>query len=109
MKMLHYKDLQQEKNQVADLMGLVAGTGLTATNGVLSTSSNPTQSSSIYTGITGDVSITAAGVSSVNSVQANSVALGTDTTGNYVATLGTGTGVTIASNTGEGSTTNNCS
>ena len=84
-------------------MGLVAGTGLTATNGVLSTVVNPGISSSIYTNITGDVSITAAGVSSVNSVQANSVALGTDTTGNYVASLGTGTGVTIASNTGEGS------
>ncbi|MDB4414395.1 hypothetical protein N9265_00020 [bacterium] len=37
-------------------------------------------------------------------VAANSVALGTDTTGNYVATLGSGTGVTIGSNTGEGST-----
>ena len=31
------------------------------------------------------------------------VALGTQTTGNYVATLGAGTGVTIGSNTGEGS------
>ena len=92
------------KETIADLMTAVAGTGITATSGVLSTSITPTQSASIYTGITGDVSITAAGVSSVNSVQANSVALGTDTTGNYVATLGTGTGVTIASNTGEGST-----
>lgn len=34
----------------------------------------------------------------------NAVALGTQTTGNYVATLGSGTGVTIGSNTGEGST-----
>ena len=33
----------------------------------------------------------------------NAVALGTQTTGNYVATLGSGTGVTIGSNTGEGS------
>ena len=32
-----------------------------------------------------------------------SVTLGTQTTGNYVATLGNGTGVTIGSNTGEGS------
>ena len=31
------------------------------------------------------------------------IALGTQTTGNYVANLGTGTGVTIGSNTGEGS------
>jgi len=36
-------------------------------------------------------------------IQPDSVALGTDTTGDYVANLGTGTGVTIASNTGEGS------
>ena len=33
-----------------------------------------------------------------------SVSLGSQTTGNYVATLGSGTGVTIGSNTGEGST-----
>ena len=32
----------------------------------------------------------------------NAVALGTQTTGNYVATLGSGTGVTIGSNTCEG-------
>ena len=36
-------------------------------------------------------------------IQANSVALGTDTTGDYVSGLGTGTGVTIGSNSGEGS------
>ena len=89
------------KETIADLATAMAGTGITATNGVLS--ANDT-TSSLYTNITGDVSITAAGVSSVNSVQANSVALGTDTTGNYVATLGSGTGVTIGSNTGEGST-----
>ena len=34
-------------------------------------------------------------------VAANSVALGGDTTGDYVATLGAGTGVTIGSNSGE--------
>lgn len=37
------------------------------------------------------------------SVAANSVALGTDTTGNFIATLGSGTGITIGSNTGEAS------
>lgn len=37
-------------------------------------------------------------------VQPNSVALGTDTTGNYVATLTAGTGVTLANNSGEGAT-----
>lgn len=58
-------------------------------------------SGSIYTGVSGDITITSAGVATI---AANSVALGTDTTGNYVATLGAGTGVTIGSNTGEGST-----
>jgi hypothetical protein len=42
--------------------------------------------------------------SGVASIQTNAVTLGTDTTGDYVATLGSGTGVTIGSNTGEGST-----
>lgn len=37
-------------------------------------------------------------------VQPNSVALGTDTTGNYVATLTAGTGVSVGTATGEGST-----
>ena len=46
---------------------------------------------------------TAATASLALSVAANSVALGTDTTGDYVASLGAGTGVTIGSNTGEGS------
>ena len=73
-----------KKESIADLVTAIAGTGLTATSGVLS--ANDT-TSSLYTNITGDVAITAAGVSSVNSVQANSVALTTDTTGNYVQSL----------------------
>lgn len=43
-------------------------------------------------------------VTITTTVQPNSVALGTDTTGNYVATLTAGTGVTLANNTGEGAT-----
>ena len=45
----------------------------------------------------GDVDITA-------TIQADSVALGTDTTGNYVAALSESTGVTITNPTGEGQT-----
>jgi len=60
----------------------------------------PAISGSIFSQVSGDVLINTAGVATI---QANSVALGTDTTGDYVANLGTGTGVTIASNTGEGS------
>ena len=37
-------------------------------------------------------------------IAANSVALGTDTTGNYVASLVAGTGVTLSNNSGEGAT-----
>ena len=93
-----------KKESIADLVTAIAGTGLSATSGVLSTTLNPSITSSIYTGITGDVSITAAGVSSVNSVQANSVALGTDTTGNYVESLANATngGTTITNGSAEG-------
>ena len=90
-----------KKESIADLVTAIAGTGLTATSGVLSASDT---TSSLYTNITGDVSITAAGVSSVNSVQANSVALTTDTTGNYVQSLANATngGTTITNGEAEG-------
>jgi len=52
----------------------------------------------IYAGLSGDISVTEAGVVSI---AANSVALGTDTTGNYVATVaGTANQISI---TGSGS------
>jgi hypothetical protein len=60
--------------------------------------------STTFTGSLSGNATTATTATTANGVAANSVALGTDTTGNYVATLGTGTGVTIGSNTGEGST-----
>jgi hypothetical protein len=72
-------------------------TTLTVNSGSLVTFFN----SASFAGVSGDVLINGSGVATI---QPNSVALGTDTTGNYVATLGTGTGVTIGSNTGEGST-----
>jgi hypothetical protein len=55
----------------------------------------------IFTTISGDVAITGAGVTAI---QADSVALGVDTTGNYVASIGALTGLTTSGNTGEGST-----
>jgi hypothetical protein len=54
-----------------------------------------------FVSFSGDVAVTNTGATTI---QANSVALGTDTVGNYVATLGTMTGLTVGSNTGEGST-----
>jgi hypothetical protein len=53
------------------------------------------------TTISGDITIDGAGVASI---AANSVALGTDTTGNYVSGVSQGTGVTVTHTPGEGST-----
>lgn len=52
------------------------------------------------TTISGDITINSSGVASI---AANSVALGTDTTGNYVADITAGTGVTVVHTPGEGS------
>jgi hypothetical protein len=55
--------------------------------------------------LTGNVSFDgSAGVTLTATIAADSVALGTDTTGNYVASLVAGTGITLANNTGEGAT-----
>ena len=59
--------------------------------------------------VSGDVTGTAnfdgsAAINIVTTIAANSVALGTDTTGDYVASLVAGTGVTLTNNTGEGAT-----
>tara|TARA_R110000782_G_scaffold11362_2_gene34618 strand:- start:385 stop:1530 length:1146 start_codon:yes stop_codon:yes gene_type:complete len=90
------------------LFSLSAGAGLTTTAtytgaaartlSIDSASMAPFFATASYAGVSGDVLISSAGVATI---QANSVALGTDTTGNYVGALGTGTGVTIGSNSGE--------
>ena len=54
---------------------------------------------SAYAGVSGDITINAAGVAAI---AANSVALGTDTTGDYVATIDPGAGLTGGSTSGEG-------
>jgi hypothetical protein len=53
------------------------------------------------TAISGDITINGAGVATI---AANSVALGTDTTGNYMTDVSGGTGITITHTPGEGST-----
>ena len=55
---------------------------------------------SIFTQVSGDITITAGGVATIG---ANAVALGTDTTGDYVASITSGNGLT-GGTTGEGST-----
>ncbi len=54
-----------------------------------------------YVTASGDITVNASGVFSI---AANSVALGTDTTGNYMTDVSGGTGVTISHTPGEGST-----
>ena len=53
-----------------------------------------------YTTLSGDVTISDTGVASI---AANSVALGTDTTGNYVSDVTASTGITVTHTPGEGS------
>lgn len=55
----------------------------------------------VFGKVSGDVLIASNGAATI---QANSVALGTDTTGNYVASLVAGTGITLTNNSGEGAT-----
>lgn len=54
-----------------------------------------------YVTMSGDATISNTGVVTLS---ANSIALGSETTGDYVANLVAGTGVTITNNSGEGST-----
>lgn len=55
--------------------------------------------------LSGNVSIDgSANVTLTATIVANSVALGSDTTGNYVASLVAGTGISLANNSGEGTT-----
>jgi hypothetical protein len=90
-------------NLLTDLAGSgisVEGTdSLSVNSGSLQTYFN----SSSWAGVSGDVLINGSGVATI---QANSVDLGTDTTGNYVATV-SGSGAIISSvTTGEGSAPN---
>lgn len=91
---------------------LTAGSGLSNGGGTFDGSSArtfsvdsgsllPYYSGSIFSRISGDILINSA--TGVASIQANSVVLGTDTTGNYVATITAGTGIdTTGATTGEG-------
>jgi hypothetical protein len=55
--------------------------------------------------VTGTGTVTDLGnISFATTIAANSVALGTDTTGDYVASMTAGTGITVGTATGEGST-----
>ena len=81
--------------------GLIGG-GTIAANRTLSVDSGsmlPYYSSSIFGTVSGDVLITSAGVATI---QENSVALGTDTSGNYISTITVSNGVlTTGASSGE--------
>jgi len=112
------------KNITGNLIGDVKSTNGTSvldsgTNGTDasftgSVTGNASTASAWQTGrtfaLTGDVAGSVTGVdgsgnvSISTTIQANSVALGTDTTGNYVSSLVAGTGVTLTNNSGESAT-----
>lgn len=81
--------------------GLTGGGNITATRtlSVDSGSMLPYYSSSIFSTVSGDITISAGGVASI---AANSVALGTDTTGNYAGEVTAGTGIVVGGSAGEG-------
>lgn len=94
------------KSDVLTLLNVEDGADVTDAAAVLGAipvivSQSEQVSGSIYGGVSGDVTITAAGVASI---AANSVALGTDTTGNYVASLTAGALIDLQNNTGETAT-----
>lgn len=88
---------------VADLVANVEGdlTGNASSADVLSTARTLSLSGDVVGSVSFDGS---ADVSITTTIQADSVALGTDTTGDFVASLVAGTGVTLSNNTGESAT-----
>ena len=110
------RDLQIDNGTTVIVMFPGTGSTTTVTEVLLKVASvtgNAATATALQTAraiaVAGDVVGTAnfdgtAGISISTTIQANSVALGTDTTGNYVASLVAGTGVTLSNNSGEGAT-----
>lgn len=88
-------------------VSITAGNGLTGGGDITTTrtlsvdsgSMLPYYSSSIFGTVSGDITITDGGVASI---AANSVALGTDTTGNYASEVTAGSGIVVSGVADEG-------
>ena len=89
-----------------DLAGVnTTGNQDTTGNAATATALETARDIAIAGDVVGSASFDGTGNISISStIQANSVALGTDTTGDYVESLVAGTGVTLANNSGEGAT-----
>jgi hypothetical protein len=96
--------------QDIDLLSAYGAATLHQTQDLFHLSDNGTEKSitfsnledSVFANVSGDIAIAAGGAATI---QANSVALSTDTTGNYVGTITGGTGITsTAATSGEGTT-----
>jgi hypothetical protein len=83
------------------ISGSLVVTGSIVASGTSLVSGSSQVSTGIYAGVSGDITIASNGVATI---AADSVALGTDTTGNYVASLVAGSGITLSNNSGEGAT-----
>ena len=92
-------------NLIGDVTGNVTGTsGSTTGNASTATTLQNARTISISGDVSGSVSFDgSASVDISATIQPNSVALGTDTTGDYMSGLTEGTGVTITHTPGEGS------
>jgi hypothetical protein len=81
----------------------LSGNASTATTAAAWTTGRTITLTGDVTGVSGSFD-GSGNLSFATTIAANSVALGTDTTGDYVATLTAGTGVSVGTATGEGST-----
>ncbi len=107
-----FKDLQTEPTTTVNTSGTGYAVGTLVSNLEGAVTGNAATATALETAraiaLSGDVVGTAnfdgtAGISISTTIQANSVALGTDTTGNYVGTITGGTGITSTGATsGEG-------
>ena len=88
-------------------VSIIAGAGLTGGGDITTSRTLKVDSGSMeayfsaraYAGVSGDITINSSGVATIG---ANSVALGTDTTGNYAASVAAGTNIIVTGSAGEG-------